>query len=233
MEINYKYVILGVVVLILIGGFIYITKPGIFYSGSETASCNKVIYTGEPKEKINVVFMTDVLSDAELKEYANSLLSISPFSENKDKFNFFYLKYTPQCELQNGGLMCYSFSLIKDSASCPNDFIVAIVNSSNARSSAYMNVISLNKNLPKTVLAHEFAHVFANLADEYVPAVIPRGSKNCQASCDKFADPTSCYSGCGNNEYNRAIFESLMRTLRVNELGKLNQEIITTEINKY
>src|SRR3989344_8432036 len=131
-------------------------------NGNEIESCKAIFNSGN--DKMNIVFLS---SQKEAEQYSNSLFNIEPFKTNKNNFNVFYIdEYTPKCELyQSIALLCYSKEIIRKASSCPNDFIIVLdFQPVSIRSSSFINVLSINKNHPKTVLAHEFAHSLANLA---------------------------------------------------------------------
>ncbi|MEA3329834.1 MAG: hypothetical protein U9Q06_03765 [Nanoarchaeota archaeon] len=179
----------------------------------------------------NIVFFSD---KEQAEEYTDYFLSQSPFNSHKDQFNFYYISdYEPECKMYKGiAILCHSRELIKKAASCPSDYIVVLKDEKRSvRSSAYMNVMSLNINSPKSVFIHEFGHVFANLADEYVPASIPRGSENCKSSCEKFDVKDDCSQGCSKDSYFRSINAGVMRTLSSNNFGLFNEALILEEID--
>jgi len=94
-----------------------------------------------------------------------------------------------------------------------------------------MNVVSLNSNHPNSVILHEFGHVFANLADEYVGSIIPSGSKNCQNNCNEFKQYTNdCYQGCSEQDYYRSIEQGVMKSLKTTDYGKYNLNLIASKI---
>jgi len=185
--------------------------------------------------KINLVFFSDKETT---KKYADFLLETPPLKDNKDSFNVFYIDdYKLDCEIYKGvAVLCYNKEIIKKAASCPNDFIFAITdNPSNIRSSTYRNVVSINKNLPLTVLTHEFGHVFSNFAEEYVEegAKIPKGSQNCQQQCSDFeGTKNGCYEGCTSSTYKRSIENGVMRTLSSNDFGTFDENLILQKIEK-
>ena len=82
---------------------------------------------------------------------------------------------------------------------------------------------------------HEFGHVFANLADEYVPSNIPWGAQNCANECGKFGKfgSTGCYLGCSEDDFYRSSENSVMRTLRTDEYGDVNTQIINKNLKEY
>ena len=229
--------IIGVSVL-LIGGVVFLLLGGLDllnFAPSE-GDC-QIVSENVGKNKIDIVFFTNNVSGNKVRGYVDFFLASKPFSESKKKFNFYYAGES-NCEvIQEKAVYCYSKELIRDSAVCPNDFVVVLSDMSNKmRSSAYMNVMSVNVNHPKNVLLHEFGHVFANLADEYVPSTIPWGSKNCQSECDKFAkfgDLEGCYVGCSKSDFTRSTENSIMRTLKTSDFGKLNTMLINEDLEKY
>ncbi|MEK6890568.1 MAG: hypothetical protein AABX03_00355 [Nanoarchaeota archaeon] len=193
--------------------------------------CNTLEYNGQ--DKINLVFFS-TKEDAEI--YSNELFSFSPLDENKAQFNVYYIDtYLPKCELYKGiAILCYSKENIKIAASCPNDYIIVLKEEDpSIRSSSYMNLLSINKNHPLTVIAHEFGHAFANFAEEYTPSNIPFGSKNCVETCNKFNSLNEgCFEGCSKDSYFRSIDYGIMRTLNSKAYGKFNEKIISERISK-
>lgn len=208
--------------------------PGIETNPSPAASgleeCKTLSFSGE--DKINIVFFS---THAQAEKYSDYFLTINPISKNKNAFNFYYLdSYTPPCELyKDKALLCYDKETIKKAASCPNDFIVVLGEEDRTiRSSAYMNLMSINTKHSMNVLLHEFGHVFVNLAEEYVPATLPKNAKNCKNSCDKFDIKNGCFLGCSNSDYYRSISEGIMRNLNSKVFGIFNDRIIINEINE-
>ena len=172
--------------------------------------------------------------DAE--KYINALYETKPFDENKGKFNFYLIKgYKPECELYKGiALYCYSKDLVKKSGSCPNDYVVVVKEKEKRiRSSAYMNVISINSKHHTNVFAHEFGHSFAYFAEEYTPAKIPKKAKNCFNTCDKFeGEEDECMEGCSKGNYFRSIDQGVMKTLKTNRFGNYNEQFIQKRIDE-
>ena len=93
--------------------------------------------------------------------------------------------------------------------------------------------MSINSALAPTVIVHEFGHVFANLADEYIPANIPFGSKNCKSNCENFNGIGNCFQGCSESDYSRSSYASIMRTLKSNSFEEFNEELINQKIQEY
>ena len=221
------------IVLAIFTAFYY-RQPVTSASGSPLA-CKTIISNGSPDKSIDIVFFYDNVDESEAQQYIDYLLSVSPFSENKEKFNFYSVNMPPTCDIQNGILVCYSKEVIKASALCPNDYVFVLSKqSAGIRSSAYTNLISVNIADKKSVVIHEFGHIFANLADEYVPSTIPRGSKNCASSCDKFtSEVDGCYEGCSENGEYRSVNAGIMRTLSTINFGKFDNAILNADLEKY
>jgi hypothetical protein len=232
-----KYLIYVVAVffvfLIAVVIFIYSRKPEI--SASMPLKCEKIIENGNPDNKIDILFIFDSVQESKAEEYVNYLLKTEPFKSKSDSFNFYSLNSVPDCDIKNGILFCYSRKLIRESSVCPNDYIVVLSDKEKRiRSSAYINLMSINTNHAKSVLIHEFGHVFANLADEYVPSIIPFGSKNCVKKCDDFDSETDgCYEGCSKDSRYRSIDKGIMRTLRTDEFGVYDKKIVMEKLEKY
>jgi len=193
--------------------------------------CNSL---GNNAGGINIVFFA---TREMAQEYVDYFSSRNPFVDNEGKFNFYYIDdYVPQCEFYDGVVLyCYSKELIQKAASCPSDFIVVLEEHPvSIRSSAYINVMSLNMNHPLSVFLHEFGHVFANFAEEYVDpnARIPSGAKNCQANCEDFNSVSVCYEGCTKSDFFRTFFKGVMRTLEVNEYGPYDDNLIQERIDE-
>lgn len=224
-------VLLAVVVFLFI--FVYY-RNFVSLSPEKPLSSCQVLLKHEGANKIDIVFLTNKVSKDKLQKYADFLVNSEPFNSNKEKFSLYYAGEADCSMTEDKILFCYSMRLIKDSSACPNDYIIVLTDkSSNIRSSSYDNVVSININHPYNVLLHEFGHTFAALADEYVPSVIPRGSKNCAKACEKFPVSDSCFIGCSEPTYYRSSEESVMRTLKTSDYKKLNTMLIKNNLDKY
>jgi len=234
---NVKFfgIVLGLIVLIILGVFLYLYFSGIFLAPVD-GEC-KVIRENPGKNKIDIVFFTNNVSQGKIDGYVDYFLNSEPFMDNKEKFNFYYAG-EGDCEIiKKKAVYCYSKELLKKSAVCPNDVVVVLSDMPRQlRSSAYMNVMSINVHHSKNVLLHEFGHVFANLADEYTPSIIPWGSKNCQGACEdfeKFGDLEGCYSECSDAEHYRSTESSVMRVTSTSDYGELNTMLINENLEDY
>jgi len=229
-EFNKFWIIVLISILVLGVILFYITRTSEKVE-IDLEKCESIEYNGE--NNINVVFMSEKKA---AENYIESLFKFEPFGQNRNKFNFYLIKdYQPECELYKGiALYCYSKDLVKKSGSCPNDYVVVVKElAKGVRSSAYMNVVSINSKHDDNVFAHEFGHVFANFAEEYTPAKIPKKSKNCVKSCNKFeGKENECKGGCSKDSYFRSIDQGVMRTLKTNEFGSYNEYFIQKRIDE-
>ncbi|MCR4285109.1 MAG: hypothetical protein NUV97_03655 [archaeon] len=223
-----KWIIISIVIIVLLGITSFILMKNLSNpqpSPEEKKECNTLTYNGE--NRINLVFFS---TKKQAEKYSDFLMSISPFNENKNEFNFYYIdNYQPECELyEDVAILCYNKDLIKKASICPNDFIVVIEDKDEKiRSSAYMDVLSINLNHQLTVIAHEFAHSFANFAEEYTPAKIPKNSENCASSCEEFKGYNNeCKKGCSEEDYYRSIDAGIMRTLSSESFGEFNENLL-------
>lgn len=221
------FISMGILALIIIGlVFLNINQQISSLSQEILEECKTLEFKDE--NAINLVFFSP---EEDAREYSDYLVTSEPFRDYSNDFNFFYIdSYEPECELYKGiAIYCHSKELIEKAASCPYDYIVVLDEmESQIRSSAYQNVMSINSKHPKSVFLHEFGHSFANLAEEYIPARIPRGSENCQRSCDKFErEVDGCFNGCSNSNHYRSIENGVMRTLSTDNYGAYNNYLIS------
>ena len=222
--------IIFVIAIVVFGGFVYFSVT--FSPASiDLEECKTLKNDGG---NINIVIFGDKKS---AEKYMNYFFNFKPFNSLKEKFNFFYIdNYIPECEIYKGiAILCYSKELIRKAASCPADYIIVLNDAeSSLRSSSYVNLISLNINHPLSVFAHEFGHAFANFAEEYVPAKIPRGALNCVKQCSEFGGiENGCYEGCSQQDYIRSIDNGVMRTLKSEDYGKFDESILEDRIKEY
>jgi len=197
---------------------------------SPLETCKTIVNNGNGR--VNIVIFADSQT---AQKYVGYFLSFYPMSSNKNAFNFYYIdSYQPQCEIYKGiAMLCRSKDMIKKAASCPNDYIMAIeTHPSEIRSSAFLNIMSINSNLPSSVVQHEFGHVFAGLAEEYTPAILPKNAKNCVDTCDKFNVKDGCYQECSKSDYFRSIENGVMRTLSSNDYGKFDNSIMLQRLKE-
>lgn len=221
-----KWEIIGVLILaILVVLFLLLSHlPNLSpEQESNLETCNSLSYSSS--SATNLVF---IATESQTQEYFHYLTSSSPYSQ--DSFNTYYIDYKPECELyQQKAVLCYNEELVKKASSCPNDVIIVIQSQpSTIRSSSYMNVVSINSNNNKNVILHELGHALAFLADEYVPATLPRKSENCQKTCNF----QQCFQGCSKEDYFRSIDNGVMKTLSSSDYGDVNENLILKQISK-
>mgnify|MGYP003970395409 CR=1 FL=1 len=225
------------ILIILVGGVVFfILYSKGFFLAPVDGEC-KVLKENVGKDKVDFVFLTENVPQVRVNEYVDYFLESEPFVNSPEKFNFYYAG-AGDCEIiKDKAVYCYSKELLRKSDVCPNDVVVVLSDvPKHFRSSAYMNVISINVHHNKNVILHEFAHIFANIADEYVPSTIPFGSKNCQGSCEgfeKFGELEGCYEGCSDAVHYRSSENSVMRTTRTSDFGKLNTILINEDLESY
>lgn len=223
-------IIISLNFLILISIAIIIITNSSTFSPVELEECKTLRHYDEGN--INLVFFS---SKEQAEIYSEELLNTNPMKDYKKKFNIYYIdSYKPECELYKGkAILCYNREIIKKASSCPNDFITVIQKENQKiRSSAYMNVMSINSRNSLNVISHEFGHVLADLADEYTPAVLPSNSKNCVKDCEDFDLKDGCYKGCSKEDHYRSIDSGIMRTLNSNFFGVFNEKIIKDKISQ-
>ena len=173
--------------------FISPERPGNYYS-------EKVVDNGDPKEKVDVVFIPDGYTNAEkdkfikdVKKMTEYFFSSSPFKENKEKFNFWFV-FAPSDEsgtdfpkdgIYKRTVVNSSFSTFDVDRYCmttdiksvrdiagfvPYDQIIILVNTNVYGGGGIYNYYCLTSSDNKYVdyvVVHEFGHAFAGLADEY------------------------------------------------------------------
>lgn len=231
---NYLFVISSLAVVIVLFTYLNIQQEQpVDVATEDLKTCRSLKYNGE--DRIDLLFLA---SEEDTKRFSDTILTTPPYSEHKDYFNVFFIPpsdYEPTCNDYKGiAILCDTKSNLEVARRCPNDYIIVVKDyPSNIRSSALSNVISINKNHEDSVIIHEFGHAFGNLAEEYTPASLPRGSKNCVSSCDKFTSPTdSCDLECSKTNFYRSVRAGVMRTLITNDYGQYNINLLNTLLEK-
>ncbi len=231
---SYLFVISSLSIVIVLFAYLNIQQePPVKITTEDSGTCHSLIYNGE--DRIDLLFLA---SEEDTKRFSDSIFNTSPYSEHKTYFNVFFIPpsdYNPTCNDYKGiAILCDTKENLIASHRCPSDYIIIVKDyPSNIRSSALGNVISLNKNHEDSVIIHEFGHAFGNLAEEYVPASLPRGSKNCVSSCDKFASPTdSCDLECSKTNFYRSVRAGVMRTLITTDYGQYNLNLLKRLLEK-
>ena len=221
------YLTISIIALILLGSFIFYQTTRLAPEIPKT-KCETLQYA-DP-QALNLLFFTDKPT---AESYLEAFFSIPPFDTHRNAFNIYQTNEPVTCTLYKEiALFCHSKELLQMAAECPNDFIIVPkVEPVHIRSSSFQNILSINLNNPRTAIAHEFAHAFLNLDEEYVPATPSFLSKNCKATCTSFNGlEDSCKQGCSSSDRYRSIDKGLMRTLSVATFGSFNEQLFTNAL---
>jgi len=160
----------------------------------------KVIYNGDPAVKVDIVMLPEGYTEDEMdkfkkdcRNFAGYLFAVSPYSENKDKFNIWGVEApSPEegTDIPADGicrktllntqfytfdtqryLMTSDYKSVRDlAANAPYDQIYILVNTNKYGGGAIYNYYSVcvsDNIFSEYVFTHEFGHGFSFLADEY------------------------------------------------------------------
>lgn len=227
------WILTGIIVISLTASVIALTlrnttEPS--YLVNELSECNTIVNNGPGS--IGIVYLA---SEENARKYTDYFLKVTPYDEYSSLFSFYFItpeQYSPKCELYKGiALYCHNSENTKAAGACPHDYITVLNPSPRSiRSSAFSGTMSLNDVHPLSVYPHEFGHVFANFAEEYISnARIPRDSNNCQSTCDPFSSlipEANCHEGCTKDSYFREFDEGFMRTLSSDRYGPYNEQLL-------
>lgn len=246
--------IITLIVIILVI-FSYFFFGNLALSGSRSPAqplpgCVEMKNNGDYENSVDIVFLADNFEDLKKfreisDEMVNSFFETAPYDEYEDRFNFFRIEELNNdydCDYNYGGdaIVCDPGNIKKAAISCPNDYPIVLVDVSgiqklfqHLRSSAWMGSASLNSGDDPLVFTHEFAHLFANFADEYeFGGNVDWNSPNCDSdlnSCSKFdiVPIHDCVVGCVNKNHARSIHTGIMRDYwKSNVYGDYNEEIL-------
>ena len=218
------FAFLMVAILLVFAGFI-------LYGGAETIQLSQSVECNAIQEgngDVNIVFLADnyeteegFIEDAE--KFKEGLLNVVPFNEYINNFNFYYVfgDFDLGCE-HDEAILCDPRKVKRIALNCPNDYTVVLTDYNGVknlfkylRSSAWQGVACLNTADDILVFAHEFAHLFADFADEYeFDGSISWDAPNCvKPDCTPFNVITNpgCYLGCTNDEHYREERIGIMR----------------------
>ena len=222
---------------------------------SKEVDCVSIIYNGKEESKIDIVFLGYAYEKADdfsndVNGYINIFLETEPFKRSSNRINFYRIDKFPdlKCDIKDW-IQCDDFAVKKLASECPNDYIFVLVDRSRiaemirpVRSAAIGNTAKINAAERKTVLVHEFGHSFGGLADEYVDEDYYGATEfnaktypNCDtAPCSKWSLMTKgCYGGCSLGVYNRPTENSIMRSLRADYFGVVNEHAIEGMLDYY
>lgn len=215
--------------LVILGAVVYVQAARLSASPILPDSC-EVLAQGSGE--INVLFMGEKKT---AERYADYISSVSPFDEFNDKASYYYLNYKPECTLYKGiAILCDSADLHIAAASCPHDYIIISESRERSvRSSTKGNIISINSNLPDSVIIHELGHAVAHLAEEYINNQNPPSdSKNCASLCSNFGD-SGCFTGCSQTFLSRSIENGVMKTLDNDNYGDFDASLIRKKLSSF
>ncbi len=213
--------------------------------------CDALKYSGQVKDKINLVFLPDNYQDTsifltDVEEFSKSLLSLQPFVNHKDDFNICTVKEFKDLGCKDeGAIICDTRKVKRAASKCPNDFIIVLHRRSKIqdlvdplRSAAYQQITSINTADDPLVLAHEFGHLLGDFAEEYIinQAEIDWDAPNCdkdKKECSKFSivEDSGCFLGCTTHDYSRSIETGIMRDYwKGKTYGSYNEFILEEEL---
>ncbi len=211
----------------------------------------------ENPKSLNIVFLSYQYKSqdeflASAKEYINGkagFANIEPFKSNMDQLSF-YAVYTTSmaCSTTQGTLICDDYISKRSASKCPNDYIFVLGDINSfvdalvpIRSSAYLNLGSINTADNQFVVLHEFAHLFGHLVDEYVDEVSYKSlninnAPNCDDSkCTKWSDfnNTQCLKGCSLSTFYRSQDYTIMRNyFKSNSFGVYNEWLLNQSLHR-
>lgn len=232
------FMILIVLVIAALGYILFGDVPSggenVRYTVQPSLGCVAIQEGGDPKDKVDIVFLPE--NYASLQEFRDktsmlieSFLSTSPYDKYPDKFNFYRiedLNLNLNCNYKYGGdaIVCNPSSVKSASVLCPHDYPIVLVDVDGIqkfyellRSSSWLGTSSLNVADDPLVFAHEFAHAAYDFADEYeYGGSINWDAPNCDSSwqtCPKFqiVEGSSCVKGCVNDAHARSVDVGIMR----------------------
>jgi hypothetical protein len=255
-----KWIPLTILLVLIVFVFVYLF---IFNSNDETerfasepiAGCVVMNDRGHYEDSVDVVFLAENYNDmgkfvSDSETFRDGFLDVFPYSEYSERFNFFRLESFENlgCEYDGeyeGAVVCDPATVKKKSLSCPADYYIVLVDINGVRnffdhlrSSAWRGVASLNVADDPLVFPHEFAHLFADLHDEYAweGGSIFGESPNCDdefASCPQFEEVrgSECHIGCVNNRHARSVDIGIMRDYwKSSTYGVFNEYLIENVI---
>ncbi len=223
---------------------------------SKEQRCQDVVKSGDPKDKLDIVFVPHGYVDLaefadDVDEHTKLLLSTEPFARNKDKINIHRVDLFQDlgCKILDvvlfgafGGrnvAICDNEKVSIISSFCPNDYVIVLWDGYD-KGSGGSHAVSSGREPFVTV--HEFGHTFGGLKDEYVHGGI--GSEidskkmiNCDIDpeCSKWKhiEGTECVKGCFFENFYRSIKSGIMRDLYARNFGIYNEIQIEKKLANY
>lgn len=149
----------------------------------------RLLDSGDPKEKVDIVILGDgynlneiKLFDADAAHFYNCMINAEPFKSRKSDFNVHAIQVPPMREQNslgaaNGVFGHDKYALAKDdwiirefAAQSPYDYIVILINDDkNCGGSLYNlhTVAAMRSQSEDYVIRHEFGHQLVGMADKY------------------------------------------------------------------
>jgi hypothetical protein len=243
-----------VILLVMVLSITFFVLYGFFGKGKSFSNpgegCIAMQDRGSYEDTINIAFISENYNDFskfefDSKKMMNSLLNTIPYNEFPERFNFFRVESIEDlgCVYDEDSVVCEPSKIKKIAAKCPFDYAIVLVEVNgiekffkHLRSSAFRGTASLNSADDPLVFAHEFAHLFAGLLDEYITggSILFEGV-NCDKNndCPKFSDfkDSECYLGCVDESHFRSIYVGIMKNYwKSNRYGSFNEYIIRNVI---
>jgi|GEM_PF-1926779 len=225
-------------------------------------NCIALIRNGKPDERIDITFLgvgyneTSSLAEdvAEYIDYygkGGGLFSVSPYKENRERFNFYFVNESADlgCGLGYGEIAsvvrCDDNKVMELASQCPSDQVIVLIKSEEFCGSASSYAKICTGKAGKDVLLHELGHTLAGLGDEYeYDKVYPGFSvvatnyqfPNCDvAQCKKWQgiEGTACFKGCGLSELFRPTKNSCIMYGYTHKFCPVCARTILNLITKY
>ena len=145
--------------------------------------CLKLLYNGDPAQKLDVAIIGDQYSAGEMTKFAsdanvfmNGLLSYEPFNSQRNKFNFYRIDNLKSlvCAYYERQLSCNMNAVELEASQCPADQVIVIVNNDiyGGGVGEILFRFAYSYRGDYKVAVHEFGHSFGRLQEEY-PATPP------------------------------------------------------------
>ncbi|MFB6075597.1 MAG: hypothetical protein ABEK17_00485 [Candidatus Aenigmatarchaeota archaeon] len=193
------------------------------YCDCKNKRCHKIEVNGNPKEKIDFVFVASnypkgfnfeehALKHLDFDKKYNGIFSYDPFEGERNRFNFYYVNLGKKYGCDG---MCNYAEILKDASNCPYDQIMVLVENSTGGGYAYKGEgFAVSKAWKKLqgedfwndwtwVTTHEFGHSFGGLEDAYYNerSISETKGPNCDTKgCPKWCNstkvpnPSLCYA---------------------------------------
>ncbi|MDP3899740.1 MAG: M64 family metallopeptidase, partial [bacterium] len=215
--------------------------------------CIPLQINGSSNDKLDVVFIADQYTAAELPLFAtkvdqarNYFVTIAPFDTQQSKMNFYRVDSELNMGCGSSGSWqpnCNATNIYTAASVCPYDKVIVLVDG-NFSSWSTLNgfaIVDAQDPIFDWNTVHEFGHSFAGLYPEYIKYLGTGGSAsiivNCDsnASCSKWdtVPGAGCFAGCTYNDWYRSINSGLMRTSGSTDFGPVNINRINDLFNSY